>query len=94
MKYYGCETKQDFVDELYEGEMDIFYRDAMYVFWLDGRDYCIGMTLFGTSNVTSEEHSKSVKAYKTPEELIADYTFYDGTKLCDAMLLDYREIAE
>lgn len=36
MKYYGEETKQDFIDEIYEGEMDIYYKDAIYTFWLDG----------------------------------------------------------
>lgn len=93
-KFFGLpyEDVHEFIEAIYEAEVSIDYRQAEYDIWLDGRGYCIGMTSFGTSNVTDEEHSKSVKAYKTPEDLIADYTFYDGTKLCDAMLMYYRDI--
>lgn len=46
MKYYGYDTKQKFIQEIYDCEIDIPYKEAGYTFWLDGRGYCVGMTYF------------------------------------------------
>lgn len=34
MKYFGEETKQDFIDCVYESEVDIYFKGAAYTFWL------------------------------------------------------------
>ena len=100
MKYFGYPfaSKEEFIEEIYLQEVSIDYKKAEYDIWLDGRGYCIGMNTFGTRhaarNVTGEEHERTIKAYKTPEELIDDYVLYDGVKLSEAMEMEWEDIRE
>lgn len=94
MKYFGEETKQDFIDSIYEGELTVFYKDATYDIWLDGRGYCIGMTYFNGKQVIEEEHENSIGSAETVEELIETYIMYDGVKFSEAMEMDHTEIEE
>lgn len=91
MKYFGEETKQDFIDLVYEGELGIYYKDASYVFWLDGNGYCIGMTSFKGKETTQEEHDKTIAFADTVEELLDNYVMYDGVKLSDVLEMDTKE---
>lgn len=94
MKYFGEETKQDFIDLVYECELSIGYKDAAYIFWLDGNGYCIGMTSFKGKETTQEEHDKTIAFADTVEELIEKYVLYDGTRLADALEMDVEDIRE
>ncbi|MCC8073065.1 MAG: hypothetical protein LIO62_02940 [Clostridiales bacterium] len=94
IRYFGWESKQDFIDETYAQQTNIVYKKAEYTLWLDGRGYCIAITSIGTRHATHEEHINSLKAYDTVEELVEDYVFYDGMKLSDAIEKDIREIRE
>ena len=91
MKYFGEETKQDFIDLIYEGELSICYKDAYYDFWLDGNGYCIGMTSFKGKEVTEEEHHSSIAYADTVEELLDKYVMYDGVKLSDVLEMDTED---
>lgn len=91
MKYYGEETKQDFIDEIYEGEMDIYYKDAIYTFWLDGNGYCIGLTGRKSRDLYKGEHGDSIGFADTVEELIDKYVLYDGAKLSDVIEMDVED---
>lgn len=88
MKYFGEKTKQDLIDLIYEGELEIPYKDAAYLFWLDGNGYCIGMTGFTGRKVTGEEHENSIAYADTVEELIDKYVLYDGARLADVLEMD------
>ncbi len=92
VRYFGRESKQDFIDETYQQESNIEYRRAEYTLWLDGRGYCIAMTSIDTRVATEDELENSLKAYDTVEELVEDYVFYDGMKLSDAIEMDVRDI--
>lgn len=91
MKYFGEETRQDFIDLVYEGEVDIYYKRAIYTFWLDGNGHNIGLTYFDEKNVTEEVQEKSIMFADTVEELIDKYVMYDGVKLSDVMEMDTTE---
>lgn len=91
MKYFGEKTKQDFIDLIYEGELSICYKDASYVFWLDGNGYNIGMTSFKGKVATEKEHEKTIEYADTVEELLNKYVMYDGVKLSDVLEMDTSE---
>lgn len=92
MKYFGEETKQDFIDCVYESEVDIYFKGAAYTFWLDGNGYNIGLTGFEGRNLIDGEHERSILSAPTVEELIDKYVLYDGTRLSDAMEIDISEL--
>ncbi|MCD7722728.1 MAG: hypothetical protein LUH82_02075 [Clostridiales bacterium] len=94
IRYFGWESKQDFIDETYQQETNIIYKKAGYTLWLDGRGYCIAMTGIDARETTQDEEENSLKAYDTVEELVEDYVFYDGVKLSEAIEMDIREIRE
>lgn len=88
MKYFGEKTKQDFIDLIYEGEVSIGYKEAGYIFWLDGNGYNIGMTSFKGKKVSSNEHENSIAYADTVEELLDKYVMYDGVKMSDVLETD------
>ncbi len=88
MKYYGEKTKQDLIDLIYEGQLEIPYKDAAYLFWYDGNGHNIGMTAFRGKNLTEEEIKNSIAYADTVEELIEKYVLYDGAKLADVLEMD------
>lgn len=91
MKYYGYESKQEFIDVLKESEVQLEYREAVYDVWLDGMGNCIALTYLNGRYTTNEECDATLKAYKTVEELVDDYVFYDGVKLADVLEMDTSE---
>lgn len=91
MKYFGEKTKQDFIDLVYEGEVDIFYKRAIYTFWYDGNGHNLAITYFDNEEVSEEVHSESLVYADTVEELIDKYIMYDGVKLSDVMEMDTTE---
>lgn len=96
IKFFGenCNSKQEFIEKIYEAEVSIVYRGDEYDICLDGRGYYIGMTTCGCRSTTQEEYDKSEKVYVTPEELVNNHTFYDGVKLSDAMEMNYYDLLE
>ncbi len=91
MKYFGEETKQDFIDLVYETEVSICYKEAWYDIWLDGNGYNIGLTYLNGKEVTQEEHYNSIDNADTVEELLEKYVMYDGVKLSDVLEMDTDE---
>lgn len=88
-KYFGEDSKQDFIDCLYEGEITIYYKDAIYDIWLDGNGYCLGMIYFKDKQVTGKEHEESIQAFETPELLCENAILYDGTKFSDGAEMNH-----
>jgi hypothetical protein len=91
MKYFGEKTKQDFIDLIYEGELTITYKDAIYDIWLDGNGYNIGLTVLNGKELTQEEHYNSIDNADTVEELLDKYVMYDGVKLSDVLEMETDE---
>lgn len=91
MKYFGQESKQDFIDLIYEGELTIYYKEAIYDIWLDGNGYNIGLTVLNGKELTQEEMDKTIDYADTVEELLDKYVMYDGVKLSDVLEKDTEE---
>ena len=90
-KYFGSESLQDLIDELYEVETSLFYKDTEYQTWLDGSGWCIGfLGYIGDSNpnIPNDAYDKSIRAYRTLEDMIENYVLHDGTRLKDAVEMD------
>ena len=41
-KYFCSDSLQDLIDDIYESETGLLYKDTVYQTWLDGRGWCIG----------------------------------------------------
>ena len=91
MKYFGEKTKQDFIDLIYEGELTITYKDAIYDIWLDGNGYNIGLTVLNGKELTQDEMDKTIDYADTVEELLDKYVMYDGVKMSDVLEMDTEE---
>lgn len=87
-RYYGQDTKQDLIDDIYECESDFRYRDAIYTTWLDGNGYNFAMTSFNGKEVSQEELDKTIVYADTVEELIDKFVLYDGARFADVIEKD------
>lgn len=90
-RYYGHDTKQDLIDDIYECESDFKYRDAIYTCWLDGNGYNFAMTHFKSREVSSEELHNSIIYADTVEELIDKFVLYDGARFADVIEKDVED---
>lgn len=96
MKYFGSDSLQDLIDDIYESETGLLYKDTEYQTWLDGTGWCIGFIGYikachngeCPSNIPKDAHDKSIRSYETIEELIEQYILHDGTRLKDAVEMD------
>ncbi|WP_405354917.1 hypothetical protein [Ruminococcus sp.] len=91
MKYYGYDTKQEFIQEIYDCEIDISYKEVGYIFGLDGRGYCVGATYLKGKELSKEEMDKTIVYADTVEELIDKFVLYDGAKFSDVLELDVKD---
>ena len=94
MNFFSEETKQDFIDLVYATEVSVVHKKAEYDIWLDGNGYCIAMTSFDGKHITNEVQEETLQVFETPEELVENAVFYDGTKFSDAAEMDHTEIDE
>ncbi len=92
-KYFGSDSLQDLIDEIYEVETGLLYKDTEYQTWLDGRGWCIGFICYVNDNdkdynIPEDAHTKSIRGYETIEDMIEQYILHDGTRLKDAVEMD------
>lgn len=91
MKYFGEETKQEFIKAIYESEIEIPYKGASYIFWLDGNGYCVGATYLNGKELSQEEMDKTIVYADTVEELIDKFVLFDGAKFSNVLELDVKD---
>lgn len=91
MKYFGFKTKQEFIDEIKETELWIYYKQAAYVFTFDAR---------GWNCMIDEAYDKSLEidgdttfSSDTVEGLIEKVILYDGVPLIEALEMDTKVLS-
>ena len=91
MKYFGYDTKQDFVDAIKETELWIYYKQASYVFTFDARGWnCMIDEIYDKNMKIDEDTTFSSD---TVESLIEKVILYDGVPLSEALEMDTQEFS-
>lgn len=91
MKYFGYDTKQDFIDAIKETELWIYYKQASYVFTLDGRGWnCMVDEVYDENLGIDRDTTFSSD---TVESLIEMVTLYDGVPLSEALEMDTKDLS-
>lgn len=91
-KYFGYDSREDFITAIEEGELWIYYKDSEYVFTLDGRGWnCIPQEIDGREILDGDEEERLTVSGDTIEEMIAKVVFTDGVTLNEALEMDEKE---
>lgn len=92
-KYFGCESREKFIEDIYEGDVSFCYKDSSYIFTLDGRGYNCIAKVIDNKLLRGEEMDKNTVSADTVEELIDKVVFSDSVTLNEALEMDESEFS-
>lgn len=87
-KYFGFESRQDFIDEIKEVEVWIYYKKSCYVFTLDGRGWNCIPERIADKEIYGKEMDELTVSADTVEELVDKVVLFDGVTLNEALEMD------
>ncbi len=92
-KYFGYKSREEFIDDMYEGDVSFRYKDSSYIFTLDGRGYNCIPKIIDDKPLNTDEMIKMTASADTVEELIDKVVFSDGVTLNEALEMDESEFS-